>query len=52
MSRAFAMYASVRHYLCELDPRVGDWNIGAGLGDVGDGWQLTLRHPPQLRNLG
>jgi len=30
MSRAFAMYASVRHYLCELDPRVGDWNIGAG----------------------
>jgi hypothetical protein len=27
MSRAFAMYASVRHYLCELDPRVGDWDI-------------------------
>jgi hypothetical protein len=37
MSRAFAMYASVRHYLSELEPRVGDWNIGAGSGDVGDG---------------
>jgi hypothetical protein len=30
MSSVFAMYASVRHYLCELDPRVGDWNIDAG----------------------